>query len=80
MKRPRNLSGAELVNGLAEVGYVVTRQNSSHIRLMTQRNGEHHVTVPDHDPLKVGTLSGILADVAEHLGLDKQTLLKEMFG
>jgi predicted RNA binding protein YcfA (HicA-like mRNA interferase family) len=80
MKLPRNLSGAELVKGLAKVGYVVTRQKSSHIRLTTQRNGEHHVTVPDHDPLKVGTLSGILADVAEQLGLDKERLLEEMFG
>jgi predicted RNA binding protein YcfA (HicA-like mRNA interferase family) len=80
MKLPRNLSGAELVKGLAKVGYAVTPRKSSHIRLMTQRNGEHHVTVPDHDPLKVGTLSGILADVAEHLGLDKETLLEELLG
>ena len=80
MKLPRNLSGTQLVKGLVKVGYVVTRQKSSHIRLTTQRNGEHHVTVPDHDPLRVGTLSGILADVAEHLGLDKETLLEEMFG
>jgi len=80
MKLFRNLSGTELVKALAKVGYVVARRKSSHIRLMTQRNGEHHVTVPDHDSLKVGTLSGILAGVAEHLGLDKETLLEEMFG
>ena len=80
MKLPRNLSGTELVKGLVKVGYVVTRQKSSHIRLTTQRSGEHHVTVPDHDPLRVGTLSGILGDVAEHLGLDKETLLEEMMG
>ena len=80
MRLPRNLSGAELVKALANVGYVVMRQRSSHIRLMTQRNGEHHVTVPDHDHLKVGTLSGILSDVAEHPGLDKAKLLEEMFG
>jgi len=79
MKLPRDLSGAELVKGLHKVGYTVTRQRSSHIRLTTQRNGEHHVTVPDHDPLKVGTLAGILADVAAHLGLDREALLQSMF-
>jgi predicted RNA binding protein YcfA (HicA-like mRNA interferase family) len=63
MKLPRDLSGADLVKALAKVGYVVTRQRGSHIRLTTQRNGEHHVTAPDHDALKVGTLSGIVSDV-----------------
>lgn len=78
MKLPRNLSGADLVKALEKIGYVVSRQKGSHIRLTTQRNGEHHVTVPNHDPLRVGTLSGILHDVAEHLGLDRDALLQEM--
>ena len=80
MKLPRNLSGAELVKALAEVGYVVTRQKGSHIRLTTQRDGEHHVTVPDHDPLRIGTLAAILADVADHLKIDKEALLNKLFG
>ena len=80
MKLPRDLAGAELVKGLEKVGYVVTRQRSSHIRLTTQRHGEHHVTVPNHDSLRVGTLAGILADVAEHLGVDRDSLLEQMFG
>lgn len=80
MKLPRDLSGAELVKGLERAGYVVTRRKSSHIRLTTRRQGQHHVTVPDHPHLKVGTLADILADVAEHLGLDRDALLKEMFG
>jgi predicted RNA binding protein YcfA (HicA-like mRNA interferase family) len=79
MKLPRNLSGADLVKALKRIGYAVTRQKGSHIRLTTSRNGEHHVTVPNHDPLKVGTLAGILHDVAEHLDLDRDALLEEMF-
>ena len=79
MKLPRNLSGAELVGALQKIGYVVTRQKGSHIRLTTTRGGEHHVTVPKHDPLKIGTLAGILRDVAGHLQLDRDALLKEMF-
>lgn len=54
MKLPRDLSGRELAKSLAQLGYSVTRQTSSHIRLTTQQGGEHHVTIPDHNPLKVG--------------------------
>ena len=64
MKLPRDLSGADVVKGLERIGYVVVRQKGSHIRLTTCRNGEHHITVPNHDTLKVGTLADILHDVA----------------
>jgi predicted RNA binding protein YcfA (HicA-like mRNA interferase family) len=63
-----------------KVGYTVTRRKSSHIRLTTDRNGQHHVTVPDHDSVRIGTLADIFKDVATHLGLDRDELLKEMFG
>lgn len=79
MKLPRDLSGADLVKALQRVGYSVVRQKGSHVRLTTQRNGEHHITVPIHDALRVGTLSGILRDVAEHVGLERDALLAEMF-
>jgi len=80
MKLPRNLSGPDVVKGLAKLGYTVTRQKGSHVRLTCQRNGEHHVTVPNHGRLRIGTLVEILKDVAEHLILDRDTLLEEMFG
>ena len=35
-----------------------------HMRLTSRSNGEHHVTVPRHDPLRVGTLAAILDAVA----------------
>jgi phage protein D len=41
--------------------------------------GEHHVTVPNHDPLRVGTLSAILAAVAAHHGLSRNELLQTLF-
>ena len=40
---------------------------------------QHHVTVPAHDPLKVGTLSGILGDVAGHLKITREELLRRLF-
>jgi hypothetical protein len=50
------------------------------MRLTTSRGGEHHVTIPDHDQLKVGTLSHILRDVAEHLGMERDELHAALFG
>ena len=56
MKLPRNVSGLELARALATVGYRVTRQTGSHMRLTTSVRGEHHVTIPAHESLRVGTL------------------------
>ena len=80
MKLPRDLSGQELVRLLRHYGYEVTRQVGSHMRLTTQEHGEHHVTIPAHDHLRVGTLDYILASVAHHLGLDRQELTSKLFG
>lgn len=79
MRVPRDLSGPELIRRLGRLGYAVTRQSGSHIRLTTSENGEHHVTVPNHDPLRIGTLSAILVAVAAHLGIDRDALLKRLF-
>lgn len=49
------------------------------LRLTTLRGGEHHVTVPVHRPLRVGTVAGILKDVAEHLEIDRDALLRQIF-
>jgi len=79
MRLPRDLSGADLIRALGSLGYAVTRQTGSHIRLTTMRRGEHHVTVPRHDSLRVGTLNHILSDVAEHFGLTRDELLARLF-
>jgi predicted RNA binding protein YcfA (HicA-like mRNA interferase family) len=78
MKLPRNLSGDDLVKGLRRIGYVPERQRGDHLYLTTQVNGEHHVSVPLHNPLKVGTLAGILGVVAAHLDVDRESLLRQM--
>jgi len=80
LKLPRDLSGRELAKALQALGYRVTRQTGSHLRLTTTTQGEHHVTVPDHDPLRVGTLSGVLTDVAAHFNLTREELVKRLFG
>ena len=77
---PRDLSGLELAKRLESLGYAVTRQKGSHLRLTTFRAGEHHVTVPNHESLRLGTLNGILKDVAEHAGLPRDTVYQQLFG
>jgi predicted RNA binding protein YcfA (HicA-like mRNA interferase family) len=80
LRLPRDLSGRALAGALAKLGYVVTRQTGSHIRMTRKVGAEHHVTVPDHDPIKVGTLNAILRDVAEKNDLTRDELLERLFG
>ena len=79
VRLPRDLSGRDLARALRRYGYEITRETGSHMRLTTQQNGEHHVTIPDHDELRLGTLASILADVAQHLKLDRTALAAELF-
>jgi predicted RNA binding protein YcfA (HicA-like mRNA interferase family) len=73
---PRDISGQGLIRGLERLGYCCTRQKGSHVRMSLDRNGVHHVTIPLHDPLKVGTLAAILGDVAQHLEMDRDELIQ----
>ena len=79
MKLPRSLSAAELIKALAIYKYEVARQKGSHIRLVTVLSGEHHVTIPNHNPLRIGTLSSILGEVANHLSKTKEEVIEELF-
>ena len=79
MKLPRNLYGIELAKMLFRYGYINSRQTGSHIRLTTLNPSEHHITIPDHRPLRVGTLSAILNEVSNHLNISKEQLMSELF-
>ena len=79
MRLPRNIGGEELANLLSKYGYAISRQTGSHLRLTTSERGEHHITIPKHNPLKTGTLNGIISDVAKHLGLSKEKFMRELF-
>ena len=80
MRLPRDVSGEELAALLRRYGYEATRQTGSHMRLTTMQEGEHHATIPRHGSLRAGTLSAILSDVAEHLGIPKPVLVETLFG
>jgi predicted RNA binding protein YcfA (HicA-like mRNA interferase family) len=80
MRLPRDLTGAQLIRALGKLGYVPTRQTGSHVRLTCESPAQHHVTVPLHDPLRIGTLAGILAAVADARGLTRDELQQQLFG
>jgi predicted RNA binding protein YcfA (HicA-like mRNA interferase family) len=75
MKLPRDVGGDELVRGLRRLGYDVTRQRGDHVYMTTLHGGEHHVSVPLHRPIKVGTLKQVLNAVAAHLGISRDDLI-----
>ena len=66
MKIPRDLDGVDLARALGRLGYAITRQKGSHMRITTLQHGEHHEVIPAHKPLKHGTLAAILKSIARH--------------
>ena len=78
MKIPRDVNGPQLVKSLRVLGYAVNRQKGSHVRVTTQQDGENHEVVPNHHPIKTGTLAGILKRIAVHHGLTVEALLEKL--
>ena len=79
MRMARDVSAQDLIKLLKPYGYIVTRQTGSHIRLSTDQNGQHHITVPNHKSIKIGTLFSIITDIANHFKKTKDELIKEIF-
>ena len=78
MKLPRDVSGSDLIKALRKLGYGNPRQRGSHIRVTTQENGEHHEAIPNHDPIKVGTLHSILKNIAAHHRITVEELINRL--
>lgn len=79
MRLPRDWSGDELIRRLRKFDYEPTRQTGSHVRLTRRvKRDEHHITIPRHATLRMGTLNRILNDVAEHLEISKDELLQRL--
>jgi predicted RNA binding protein YcfA (HicA-like mRNA interferase family) len=79
MRIPRDISGTDLIKKLKPFGYTITRQTGSHIRLTTDVNGIHRITIPEHKPLRIGTISSILTEVSRHFNLSREDLVKQLF-
>jgi predicted RNA binding protein YcfA (HicA-like mRNA interferase family) len=80
VKLPRDIGGDELAGLLKRYEYKISRQEGSHIRLTSALKGpQHHITIPRHKPIKIGTLNNILTDVAAYLEIDRKALTAELF-
>ena len=74
MKVPRDVNANTLITLLGRYGYAVVRQTGSHIRMRKKLDdGDHDITVPNHKPIKIGTLHGIVKDVcvANNISMDE---------
>ena len=79
MKVPRDLSGAQLVKALCrDWDYRQVHQEGSHVILQTETPGHQRLSVPSHNPLRVGTLNGIVRAVATRKGADRQAVLDSL--
>ena len=70
MKIPRDVNGAKAVRALKRFGFIQLRQTGSHLIL---RKETRTVVVPQHKPLKPGTLKGIV----EQAGLTLEQFVTE---
>lgn len=76
MKLPRDLYGRQLAFVLCtRWAYVKVNQVGSHIILQTETPGHHRLSVPDHKPLRLGTLNAILREVANAKGVTREDIL-----
>ena len=76
MKLPRDLSGLELIKLLCKHHhYRRVNQEGSHVILETDSPRHHRLAIPDHAPLRIGTLNAILRAVAGVKGLEKEDIL-----
>jgi predicted RNA binding protein YcfA (HicA-like mRNA interferase family) len=80
MRLPHNIDPQQLIRALRIFGYVTTRQTGSHIRLTTRQNDQHHLTIPNHDPIRIGTLNAILLEIANHFDISKEKVVDQLFG
>jgi len=66
MRVPRDVNAGDLIKLLEKYGYIKRRQTGSHIQLNKSLNGiEHNITIPNHKPIKIGTLQSIAKDICE---------------
>lgn len=79
MKLPRDLRGRDLAQALCRRwDYREVNREGSHIILQTETPSHQRISVPDHNPVRVGTLSNILRLVAAHKGVAREGILQSL--
>jgi len=57
------------------MGLSKVHQVGSHIILQTESPRHHRIAIPDHKPLRVGTLNAILREVAAAKNVTREDIL-----
>ena len=79
MKVPRDVNADKLIKFLEKYGYVIINQTGSHIKLSKKTDeGEHIITVPNHKPIKIGTLQSIVKDICNFNNLDIKNFYRQL--
>lgn len=78
MKLPRNVDGRALANHLIRKWqFTRVRQAGSHIQLRSA-DPVFTVTIPEHKPVKIGTLQNILRVIELERGISASELLRDL--
>lgn len=75
MKLPRGVSADNVIHAMERLGYGMIRQKGSHVRLQHKGPPVHTITVPLHNPLKTGTLHGILSEIAQARSIGIESII-----
>ena len=79
MKIPRDVSGLQLADVLCRRwGYTKVHQVGSHMILETSGPTRQRISIPDHNPLRLGTLGSILRKVAQHKGVPRDAIIADL--
>ena len=79
MKLPRDVSGTHLADTLCRRWrYARVHQVGSHIILETSEPTHQRIAIPEHDPVRLGTLISILRVVAQHKGVTRDAIVETL--
>ncbi len=79
MRIPRDVAGAHLAQVLCRKWqYRKVHQVGSHIILETSEPSHHRIAIPDHNPLRLGTLNSVLRAVARHKGVHRDAIIEAL--
>jgi hypothetical protein len=79
MRIPRDVSGAHLADVLCRRWrYARANQVGSHIVLETSEPAHQRIAIPDHHPLRLGTLTSILRAVARHKAVPRDAIVASL--
>ena len=78
MRILRDVSGARLANVLCRRWqYTRANQVGSHMVLETSTPSHQRIAIPDHDPLRLGTLIS-MRSVARHKGVSREAIIASL--